>query len=180
MGEGAHTAGVGLRLTGQQPRPRLRGRGAPRHVRSPECGRHQVGRRRRRRRTGRRPVELDVGGMGLAVVAFTDHPAEYAAGPDHPGVAYADLRHGAPDWLRDTVRAAAADTDAVLVTPHWGPNFRLSPLPPVTVRLTARVPRRGHDWRRARSPGRWHPWTTRSRDDRWPDGTVSEWCAGSR
>ena len=77
----------------------------------------------------RRPVELDAGGMRLAVVAFTDHPAEYAAGPDHPGVAYADLRHGAPGWLLDTVRAAAADTDAVLVTPHWGPNFRLSPLP---------------------------------------------------
>jgi poly-gamma-glutamate capsule biosynthesis protein CapA/YwtB (metallophosphatase superfamily) len=77
----------------------------------------------------RRPVELDVAGMRLGVVAFTDHPADYAAGHDHPGVAYADLGRGAPDWLLDTVRAAAADTDAVLVTPHWGPNFRLSPLP---------------------------------------------------
>jgi poly-gamma-glutamate capsule biosynthesis protein CapA/YwtB (metallophosphatase superfamily) len=77
----------------------------------------------------RRPVELDVAGMRLGVVAFTDDPADYAAGHDHPGVAYADLGRGAPDWLLDTVRAAAADTDAVLVTPHWGPNFRLSPLP---------------------------------------------------
>lgn len=76
----------------------------------------------------RQPVFLDAAGIRLAVVAFTDHPAYYAAGLHRPGVAYADLRFGAPGWLLDTVKAAATDADAVLVTPHWGPNFRPSPL----------------------------------------------------
>ncbi|WP_214370297.1 CapA family protein [Pseudonocardia sp. H11422] len=42
---------------------------------------------------------------------------------------YANLRHGTPDWLLDTVKAAATEADAVLVSPHWGPNMRVSPLP---------------------------------------------------
>jgi poly-gamma-glutamate synthesis protein (capsule biosynthesis protein) len=77
----------------------------------------------------RRPVVLEAAGVRLAVVAFTDHPAEFAAGPDRPGVAYADLRYGAPDWLLDIVNEAATGADAVLVTPHWGPNMCASPLP---------------------------------------------------
>jgi poly-gamma-glutamate capsule biosynthesis protein CapA/YwtB (metallophosphatase superfamily) len=77
----------------------------------------------------RQPVVLEVAGMRLAVVAFTDHPAEYAAGRGRPGVAYANLRHGTPRWLLDTVKAAATEADAVLVSPHWGPNMRASPLP---------------------------------------------------
>jgi poly-gamma-glutamate synthesis protein (capsule biosynthesis protein) len=77
----------------------------------------------------RQPVFLDAAGMRLAVVAFTDHPSKYAAGPDRPGVAYADLRLGVPGWLLDTVKTAATDADAVLVTPHWGPNFRPTSLP---------------------------------------------------
>jgi poly-gamma-glutamate capsule biosynthesis protein CapA/YwtB (metallophosphatase superfamily) len=77
----------------------------------------------------RQPVVLEGAGVRLAVVAFTDHPTEFAAGRDRPGVAYADLRDGAPDWLLQTVKEAAGDADAVLVTPHWGPNFCPTPLP---------------------------------------------------
>lgn len=77
----------------------------------------------------RQPAVLDAAGLRIAVVAFTDHPAYFAAGPNRPGVAYADVRFGAPDWLLDTVKAAATEADAVLVTPHWGPNFRPRPLP---------------------------------------------------
>jgi poly-gamma-glutamate capsule biosynthesis protein CapA/YwtB (metallophosphatase superfamily) len=77
----------------------------------------------------RQPVVLDAAGLRLAIVAFTDHPAEYAAGPRRPGVAYANLRHSTPGWLLDTVKAAATEADAVLVSPHWGPNMRARPLP---------------------------------------------------
>jgi poly-gamma-glutamate capsule biosynthesis protein CapA/YwtB (metallophosphatase superfamily) len=78
----------------------------------------------------RAPVVLAAAGSTLAVVAATDHPADYAAGPDQPGVAFADLRSGAlPVWLHDAVAAAAAD--AVLVTPHWGPNMVDAPVPHV-------------------------------------------------
>jgi poly-gamma-glutamate capsule biosynthesis protein CapA/YwtB (metallophosphatase superfamily) len=77
----------------------------------------------------RRPVVLEAAGLRLAVVAFTDHPAAFAAGRNRPGVAYADLRQEVPGWLLDAVRIAAEEADAVLVTPHWGPNMNPSPLP---------------------------------------------------
>jgi poly-gamma-glutamate capsule biosynthesis protein CapA/YwtB (metallophosphatase superfamily) len=83
----------------------------------------------------RAPVVLDAGnGFRLGVVAFTDHPAYFAAGPDKPGVAYADVRNGVPGWILDAI--SGVDADAVLVTPHWGPNMQPEPLP--YIRATAR------------------------------------------
>jgi poly-gamma-glutamate capsule biosynthesis protein CapA/YwtB (metallophosphatase superfamily) len=68
------------------------------------------------------------GGFRLAVIGATDHPREYKAEPDRPGVAYASLRRRVPGWLRDGVAAARASADAVLVTAHWGPNMAPRPL----------------------------------------------------
>jgi poly-gamma-glutamate synthesis protein (capsule biosynthesis protein) len=64
--------------------------------------------------------------MDVALVAVADHPADYAATPGRPGVAYAELAAGVPDWLRATI--AGAEADAVLVAPHWGPNMARAPL----------------------------------------------------
>jgi poly-gamma-glutamate synthesis protein (capsule biosynthesis protein) len=72
----------------------------------------------------RAPVTLSVGGEEVTVVGFTDHPADYAAGPGRPGVAYVDLRAGAEPWV---VEAAAYGAGCVLVTPHWGPNMATEP-----------------------------------------------------
>jgi len=77
----------------------------------------------------RRPAVLEAGGFRLAVLGVTDHPADFAAGPGRPGVAWADLASGVPGWLADAVRDAGAGADAVLVTPHWGPNMTREPLP---------------------------------------------------
>jgi poly-gamma-glutamate synthesis protein (capsule biosynthesis protein) len=77
----------------------------------------------------RSPAVLDVGGVRVAVFAFTDHPAAYAARPTRAGVAYADLRDGVPRWLVEAIATARAD--AVIVTPHWGPNMATSPVPRV-------------------------------------------------
>ena len=74
----------------------------------------------------RRPVTLAAGELRVAVLGVTDHPPDFAAGPDQPGVAFADLGRQVPDWLLETVRAA--DADAVLVTPHWGPNMTTAPV----------------------------------------------------
>jgi poly-gamma-glutamate capsule biosynthesis protein CapA/YwtB (metallophosphatase superfamily) len=74
----------------------------------------------------RAPVVLTSDGFRLGVVAASDHPDDYAAGPGQPGIAYADLRRGVPDWLRSAVRDLGAD--AVLVTPHWGPNMSPGPV----------------------------------------------------
>ncbi|MBK9180988.1 MAG: CapA family protein [Acidimicrobiales bacterium] len=77
----------------------------------------------------RRRVTLRSGCLSLDVVGVTDHPCGFAAGPDTPGVAYDALHDGIPGWLRETVTASAAD--AVLVTPHWGPNMVAEPVPHV-------------------------------------------------
>jgi poly-gamma-glutamate capsule biosynthesis protein CapA/YwtB (metallophosphatase superfamily) len=70
---------------------------------------------------------LETDGFSLTVLAATDHPADYAARQDRPGVALFDPAE--PDWLAEAVRSA--DTDAVLVTPHWGPNMVAAPVPAV-------------------------------------------------
>jgi poly-gamma-glutamate capsule biosynthesis protein CapA/YwtB (metallophosphatase superfamily) len=76
----------------------------------------------------RHPAVLTAGGMRVAVLGVTDHPADFAATPDRPGVAYAALGDQVPPWLLDTVRDAAALADAVLMTPHWGPNMTTEPV----------------------------------------------------
>ena len=70
----------------------------------------------------RAPVVLEADGFELAVVAFADHPVEYAATADRPGIAYADARRGLPDWV-----TTFPEADVVLVTPHWGPNMTAEP-----------------------------------------------------
>jgi poly-gamma-glutamate capsule biosynthesis protein CapA/YwtB (metallophosphatase superfamily) len=81
-------------------------------------------------------VMLDAAGFRLAVAAFSDHPAEYEAGAAEPGIAFAGLRRGEPPaWLREGI--ANADADAVLVTPHWGPNMNPSPGPHVRAAASA-------------------------------------------
>ncbi len=88
----------------------------------------------------RAPAVLAAGGLRLGVVAATDHPTDFAAEGNRPGVAHADLREGVPAWLTETVRAVAAD--AVLVTPHWGPNMTEAPTAPVR-RAAAALERAG-------------------------------------
>ncbi len=70
----------------------------------------------------RTPAVLEAGGFRLAVVAVSDHPDGDAARADRPGIAYADLRRELPEWL-----TAFPEADAVLATPHWGPNMKAEP-----------------------------------------------------
>lgn len=80
------------------------------------------------RERARAPVVVEAGGMHLGVVGVTDHPSDFAATVGGPGVAFADLRAGEMDWLRETIGALKARTDAVIVTPHWGPNMVAEPI----------------------------------------------------
>jgi poly-gamma-glutamate capsule biosynthesis protein CapA/YwtB (metallophosphatase superfamily) len=76
----------------------------------------------------RAPAVLRAGGERLGVVAFADHPADFAAGAATPGVAYADLRRsGVPAWVLESV--SDVDAGVTLVTPHWGPNMTSEPRP---------------------------------------------------
>jgi poly-gamma-glutamate synthesis protein (capsule biosynthesis protein) len=73
----------------------------------------------------RAPVVFD----GLTVVAFTDHPGEYAATASSPGVAF-----GPPDSL--------PQAQPLLVLPHWGPNMTTEP-PRSVRRMAERLLRMG-------------------------------------
>jgi protein-L-isoaspartate(D-aspartate) O-methyltransferase len=83
----------------------------------------------------RLPVVLEAKGLRIAVAGASDHPKDFAAGPQQPGIAYADLRTGVPGWLEEVAsrgRSGLPDAPhAVVVTPHWGPNMVASPVPHV-------------------------------------------------
>ena len=80
----------------------------------------------------RRPVELEAAGVRVGVIGLSDHPRDYAAGPDRPGIAYAELRSCTtprmPPWVTEQIERAHATCDLVLVTPHWGPNMTAAPV----------------------------------------------------
>lgn len=76
----------------------------------------------------RDPAILDVAGTRVAVLGVADHPADFAAGADRPGTAYADLSSGVPGWLAIQISQVRQAVDAVLVMPHWGPNMIAAPL----------------------------------------------------
>jgi poly-gamma-glutamate capsule biosynthesis protein CapA/YwtB (metallophosphatase superfamily) len=76
------------------------------------------------------------GDLRLRLVALSDHPREYAAAPGRPGIAYADLHAGLPEWAREAA-GSGPDADVVLALPHWGPN--MVPAPVEWVRRAARA-----------------------------------------
>jgi poly-gamma-glutamate capsule biosynthesis protein CapA/YwtB (metallophosphatase superfamily) len=82
----------------------------------------------------RAPAIVSAGRSRLGVIGLADHPDDFAAEFDRPGIAFADLRGGVPSWLAQTI--GRVDAEAVLITPHWGPNMSAEPL--AYVRAAAR------------------------------------------
>jgi poly-gamma-glutamate synthesis protein (capsule biosynthesis protein) len=81
---------------------------------------------------------LEADGFRLGVLGLTDHPHGYAAGTDRAGVAFVDLaRSERPRWAAEAISALAVDADAILVTPHWGPNMTAAPVAHVRVAAEA-------------------------------------------
>ena len=81
--------------------------------------------------TARSPAVLESDGFRLAVVGAADHPEDFAADADRPGIAFAELGESEPAWLTGAISSARSEADAVLVTPHWGPNMTPEPVPHV-------------------------------------------------
>jgi poly-gamma-glutamate capsule biosynthesis protein CapA/YwtB (metallophosphatase superfamily) len=75
----------------------------------------------------RRGMVVEAGNLRLGVLATTDHPRDYAAGPDEPGVAWADLASGVPRWIHEELRRLRSEADLVIAFPHWGPNMTTGP-----------------------------------------------------
>jgi poly-gamma-glutamate capsule biosynthesis protein CapA/YwtB (metallophosphatase superfamily) len=75
----------------------------------------------------RRGAVVSAGDLRLGLLAATDHPLEYAARRDSPGVAFADLRSELPEWARAELTRLRAEADLVVAFPHWGPNMATRP-----------------------------------------------------
>jgi poly-gamma-glutamate synthesis protein (capsule biosynthesis protein) len=84
-----------------------------------------------RLRALRLPDRDPAAGIRIGVLGVTDHPADFAAAPDRPGVAFADLRRHVPGWLLQTVADMAERVDIAIVTFHWGRNMTTAPEPHV-------------------------------------------------
>lgn len=72
-------------------------------------------------------VVIQAGELRIGLAAVSDHPAEYAAGPDDPGIAHAELERGVPDWLAAELAGLQDRCDVVIAFPHWGPNMTTEP-----------------------------------------------------
>jgi poly-gamma-glutamate synthesis protein (capsule biosynthesis protein) len=83
------------------------------------------------REAATRPAVVDCDGVEIAVVAFTDQSSGYAAGRERPGTAYASLDPAQPLARRlvgrALERARALDSDLVVASLHWGPNWEVRP-----------------------------------------------------
>lgn len=75
----------------------------------------------------RRGIAIEAGGRRVGVLAFSDHPVEYAAGEAEAGIAYAELRRGLPAWVVDELGRLRSEADVVVAFPHWGPNMTAEP-----------------------------------------------------
>jgi hypothetical protein len=71
---------------------------------------------------------VEAAGATVGLVAATDHPREFAAAEERPGVAFADLRDGLPDWLRAELVRTRERCDWLVAFPHWGPNMTTEPV----------------------------------------------------
>jgi len=78
-----------------------------------------------------RSASATVGGLDLALVSVTDQGQGTGAGPDRAGVTHLPLSTAVPKsrtLLRTLVESARSrDPDLVVVSLHWGPNWRERP-----------------------------------------------------
>lgn len=96
---------------------------------------------------------LRCGGLRVRLVGFSDHPADYAAGPERPGIAFAGLRGNPPDWVLAAVSPAQTPTSR---SPHrtgvrtWSPGHDATFAGPRAL-CTLRAPASSPDTRRTSS-----------------------------
>ncbi|AFK19369.1 poly-gamma-glutamate biosynthesis/capsule biosynthesis protein [Haloferax mediterranei ATCC 33500] len=77
------------------------------------------------------PTRVQVAGLDVAFVSFTDNTPEYAATDDAPGTAYVDIDpddEACLERVESALETAAEDVpDLLIASLHWGPNMREYP-----------------------------------------------------
>ncbi|HZO82479.1 MAG TPA: CapA family protein [Candidatus Binataceae bacterium] len=78
----------------------------------------------------RRPAICTVKGATVALFALTDNEPQWEAGPHSPGVLWMpiDVNDERAARLFAAVRETRPQTDLVVVSAHWGPNWGYEPL----------------------------------------------------
>jgi poly-gamma-glutamate capsule biosynthesis protein CapA/YwtB (metallophosphatase superfamily) len=77
------------------------------------------------------PAVVRAGGVNVAFLAMSDHPAEWAATPRRPGINYIDPERYDRAALAAQVAAARAAGDLLVVSVHCGPNWAWRPAPAI-------------------------------------------------
>lgn len=75
----------------------------------------------------RRGAIVETGPSRIGVLAFSDHPSEFAAREEKPGIAYAALEDAVPGWLSAELARLRERCEQVIAFPHWGPNMTTKP-----------------------------------------------------
>jgi poly-gamma-glutamate synthesis protein (capsule biosynthesis protein) len=76
------------------------------------------------------PALLDVAGLRVGLLGASDHLSEFAAGPARPGTHVVSIgqEEATLDWIERGVAALRASrADLVVLSLHWGPNWRHAP-----------------------------------------------------
>lgn len=78
-----------------------------------------------------KPVNLKLTGQKIAFIAFTDNEADWESADLVPGVFYVPIKKKdrRAQQLFEIVRLAKLDSDLVIVSAHWGPNWNYDPPP---------------------------------------------------
>lgn len=76
------------------------------------------------------PVEVTLGELSIAMIGLTDQAPGYAAGPNQPGTAFAQIgltRTARPLMHAAVTKAVRLNPDLVVASLHWGPNWVTRP-----------------------------------------------------
>jgi poly-gamma-glutamate synthesis protein (capsule biosynthesis protein) len=73
---------------------------------------------------------VDAGGRRLGLLAFSDHPYEFAAAPARLGIAFAERGANGDEWVLAALARLRERCDLVVAFPHWGPNMSARPSRP--------------------------------------------------
>lgn len=73
--------------------------------------------------TARMSAYFQINDVEFAHISASDHPAEWIAGVNKPGINYIDIKRGDYGFLIDQVRTEKQNKRKVIVSLHWGPNY---------------------------------------------------------
>lgn len=75
----------------------------------------------------RKPLVMDVQGIKIGILGYTDNEPSWIATAHSPGTNYVNIDEKALKRVKKEVQELKKQADVVIVTIHWGPNMRQRP-----------------------------------------------------